>query len=759
MGIEQKVSQKLNNYPTLKKVIKRAYQRTSYQLSDKIKYEGNIRRLSPDDKEHEYFFGYYDKSPWDKTDRYVLCLKAKHTHIDVAPKEEATIIVIDTKTDKYYEIATTRTWNVQQGCMLQWLGDRVLYNDLVDGRYSSVILELDKSDQDLKVVSQKIIPAPVYSVSKDEKFALTLDFSRLHRLRPGYGYSNIEEITKNEDIPEAPCIYRVDLETSEVTPILYYEDFYKFETRKEMVGAKHKVNHIMISPNSERFMILHRWINKDKKYSRLITCNVDGTDMYNLSDDDMVSHCTWKDDQHIFAFLNKKNEGQGYYLLKDKTQEYERYWHEVDYDGHPSFSPDLQKVVFDRYPNKYRMASIYVSHANNRFFDKVTKLASVFAPFKYDNDTRCDLHPRWNRASTEICFDSVFEGSRGLYSVKVPEIPNPEIDLVPDSEVQEEFPKYTIITPVYNSFNLMEKYFETLENQSYKNFEVIIVDDSSTDNSYSNLLNYAENSKLDIRIFKTEENSGPGVARNIAIKNARGKYITFIDNDDWVHLDLLKKADRIIRSYDLGVLVYDYYITNGKSKSISRSMYFGESGKISISHLIAYIRNHSIGKFYKLEYLRENNILYPDLKKNEDVGFVCRAVSVCKDAYYLKEPLYYYYQRPNSLSNNNKMDHRYMLEAFEILEKDLSDTYYRELEEKSVADLLYGALLIMCKSKKSTREIYNYIKEYEKKYPNWYNSEIIKHMSKAKVIFLKAAKKKNIPLLRTLAFVHSKLIG
>lgn len=76
-----------------------------------------------------------------------------------------------------------------------------------------------------------------------------------------------------------------------MTPLLKYTDFANFEQRKDMVNAEHKVNHLMLSPNGKRFMVLHRWFEGQRKYTRLVTCNIDGTDMYNLSDDDMVSHC------------------------------------------------------------------------------------------------------------------------------------------------------------------------------------------------------------------------------------------------------------------------------------------------------------------------------------------------------------------------------------------------------------------------------------------------------------------------------------
>ena len=96
MSLEQKINYQLNKVPGVKKAVKRLYQRTMYAISPKIKSEGDIVRISPDDSAHEYFFGYYDKSPWDASDRYMLCMRAKDTWSDVNPKEKADIILIDT---------------------------------------------------------------------------------------------------------------------------------------------------------------------------------------------------------------------------------------------------------------------------------------------------------------------------------------------------------------------------------------------------------------------------------------------------------------------------------------------------------------------------------------------------------------------------------------------------------------------------------------------------------------------------------------
>lgn len=420
MSLEQKINYQLNKYPAVKKIIKRAYQLSCYAVSKKIKCEGNIVRISPNDKEHEYFFGYYDKSPWDSTGRYVICMRSKDTWSVPDPLDTADILLIDTENNNNVrKVATTHTWNVQQGCMAQWLGhdnkSRIIYNDLREGKYCSVVVDVETG-------VERVLPMPVYTVSADGKTALSLDFSRLHNLRLGYGYAALPEKTNGIALPEKTCIWKMDIETGEVTELFKYTDFANLQPRPEMQekGSVHKVNHLMISPNGKRFMVLYRWFCGQRKYTRLITCNIDGTDMYVLSDDDMVSHCYWKNDEEIIAFERKKEFGPGYYLMKDKTKEWTHLWPQLSNDGHPSYCPvDNHLVVTDSYPNRARVADIKLLRDDDPDAKQMKVIARVFAPFRYDNDTRCDLHPRWRKDGKMICFDSIFEGHRGLYVINL----------------------------------------------------------------------------------------------------------------------------------------------------------------------------------------------------------------------------------------------------------------------------------------------------------------------------------------------------
>ena len=96
MSLEQKINYQLDKFPFVKKAVKRVYQRAMMALSPKFVSEGPIFRLSPDEPSREYFCGYYDKSPWAASERFVLCLRAKATCFDVSSKEKNDILLIDT---------------------------------------------------------------------------------------------------------------------------------------------------------------------------------------------------------------------------------------------------------------------------------------------------------------------------------------------------------------------------------------------------------------------------------------------------------------------------------------------------------------------------------------------------------------------------------------------------------------------------------------------------------------------------------------
>lgn len=649
MSLEQKINYQLNKYPGVKKVIKSVYQHAMFAISPKIKSEGNIIRISPDDASHDYFFGYYDKSPWDSSDRYMLCMRANDTWSDVSPKEKADILLIDTslpETDKnrVRKIAETNSWNVQQACMLQWLGpdfsSRILFNDYRNGKYVAVIKEVQSG-------IERVIDAPVYTVSADGKTALTLDFSRLYNLRPGYGYYNVPEITAGVALPDATAVWKIDLHSGEVTDLLTYKEFAAFQPRPEMqeVGSIHKVNHLMLNPSGKRFMVLYRWFVGERKYTRLITCNVDRSEMYVLSDDDMVSHCFWKDDEHILAFENKKGSGTGYYLMTDRTQEYIHCWPELTGDGHPSYSFDRSHIVTDSYPDRARIQYLRVMK------DEKTEpeiVAKVFSPFKYDNDTRCDLHPRWNHAGDKVCFDSVFEGHRGLYMVSIAR-------KISGIELNE---KISVIIPVYNVEKYLERCVGYVIRQTYNNIEIILVNDGSTDGSLNVCKRLQENHPQITIVDK--KNGGLSSARNAGIAASHGDYIAFLDSDDWVSPDCYEYMLRlaVANQADLSdIMIFQVKSERDKVPAVEEKIEI-YSGRDILEHYMYRGMSEQNGapysacrKLYRRELFCGDTANFVEGTINEDICFNYRILRKCSKIVVSNQIKYFYFQGEVSITN------------------------------------------------------------------------------------------------------------
>lgn len=533
--LEQMGKQALEQFPVIKRSAKRVYQIASVATSnEKFKSEGDVVRVSPDDG-FEYYYGYYDKSPWDATDRYMICIKVKQAYKSVAPKEPGVVGVLDTKNNnEFVKIGITHSWNVQQSCMAQWMGPdyetRILYNDFRSGHYCAVIYNFKEGKE------ESVLPMAAYDVARDGSFILSLDFSRLHRMRPGYGYSNLPDETKGILCPDQGCIWKVDVADGKVTELFKYTDFAAFEPNESMNGAEHKVNHLMISPNCKRFMVLHRWFQNGRKHTRLVTVNIDKTEMYNLSDDVFVSHCYWKNDREILSFLRKKETGNHYYLMKDKTQEYQMYWPELNTDGHCSYSPDGKYIITDTYPNRKRIASVYLCTEED---NRSRRIARVAAPFRYDNDCRCDLHPRWNRKGTKVCIDSVHEGKRGLYVINIP-----KIDMERYKKTSEKNHSVTVVLATYNGEKYLREQLDSLVRQKGVLVKILVRDDGSTDKTHEILDEYQNRGLLS---WYTGEHLNVQKGYLDLLKNApKSDYYAFCDQDDvWDDDKLLLAATEL----------------------------------------------------------------------------------------------------------------------------------------------------------------------------------------------------------------------
>ena len=152
--------------------------------------------------------------------------------------------------------------------------------------------------------------------SEDGEWGLSINFSRLQRLRPGYGYSNLPDNTKSELCPTNDGIYRINLSTGEKILLLSLKIISSFLPKETMIEAEHYINHLSFNPSGNRFMFFHLWIKDGLRFSRLFTADINGNNVFILNNEGHVSHYCWKSDKELLVYGYHQEGGFQYYLYK-----------------------------------------------------------------------------------------------------------------------------------------------------------------------------------------------------------------------------------------------------------------------------------------------------------------------------------------------------------------------------------------------------------------------------------------------------------
>lgn len=227
----------------------------------------------------------------------------------------------------------------------------------------------------------------------------------------------------------------------------------------------------------------------------------------------------------------------------------------------------------------------------------------------------------------------------------------------------------SIITPVYNSEKYISRCIESLLQQSYEEVEIIIVDDGSKDNSGQIIKEYQVKTKKIKCIY--QENRGPGVARNRAIEEARGKYILFVDADDYISedyiQDLVETAER--NNSELTIAGYTMvYENRKKEKSIVPKFY--ERNK---AEEWAYRISACCSRMYLRDFWIRNRLKFNEERsaRAEDVPIVLFSNVMAKNISIVKNAGYYYYQHSESAMNdkNKKVLFEFPYKSFEEMYK------------------------------------------------------------------------------------------
>lgn len=216
----------------------------------------------------------------------------------------------------------------------------------------------------------------------------------------------------------------------------------------------------------------------------------------------------------------------------------------------------------------------------------------------------------------------------------------------------------TIIIPVYNVEDYLIKCLESVSNQSYKNIEIIAVNDGSKDNSLDLLWKYKD---IDDRLIIVDQsNKGLSGARNSAIEIATGEYIIFLDSDDFIKKELVEEVLKIIIKNDADIAVYGYDKINEKGQLIARPN-FGENifdHDESLSKILSLsLSPMACNKMYKKSLFIKNNIFYPLSKLHEDIGTTYKLFWNAKKIISTSKSYYYWIIRDGSITSKTTYKH------------------------------------------------------------------------------------------------------
>lgn len=316
------------------------------------------------------FFGYYDISPFNPENNDLLCV---HGQKDDGKVD---IILYDLSNDSHRVVGNTTTWNFQQGSRLTWITDQeIIYNkfDVENSKYISLI-------QNVFSGKRELLPIPNEAFCKE--FLISIDFDRLKEQDTEYGYSEKDIYYQKGSVQ----MYRFK---SKNTELLFTEqDCISILELSEKKIEKQHINHVLISPSQDYFIFIFRYYHNSNRIDHLMGYNLITNEIELLVRDQIISHCTWKDSDEIFAWAKINGVG-GYYCFNRNQPESIKLIYESPQDGHPSFINN-RSFISDTYPNKFLLQELFI-------FDQETyskkSILKKRHPVNFTSHNRCDLHP------------------------------------------------------------------------------------------------------------------------------------------------------------------------------------------------------------------------------------------------------------------------------------------------------------------------------------------------------------------------------
>lgn len=377
----------------IKRAIHSIHRLAKNQRKIQTKYEYEIIK----EKSCDVFFGYYDVTPFNEQNIIYNVL---------ADDDNSIRIVLQSLEDKSKRIiGHSKAWNWQQGTRLRWFSiNEVSFNDYKDGRYYNRIVNVND-------LSERVVDWPLYDINYDRSLGLTLNFSRLGVLRPGYGYTCDKYEPRNLD---KESIDIIDLKSNKIIKSITYVEIQKALNSVTSFENCY-LNHLSFSPDGTKFLFF--WIEIIGGYHKasLAVYDISKSEIIPLETCEKVSHYVWKDNDTILCTSYSTPSMCYYYLYKiNKLKKVPFCPNSLDVDGHPSYYDDFT-IITDTYPDKYGYQ--HLSFVNVRDDTKFPILDVYSIPVS-NGERRTDLHPRLDVEHHHVAVDVNLTGHRSILIVK-----------------------------------------------------------------------------------------------------------------------------------------------------------------------------------------------------------------------------------------------------------------------------------------------------------------------------------------------------
>lgn len=238
--------------------------------------------------------------------------------------------------------------------------------------------------------------------------------------------------------------------------------------------------------------------------------------------------------------------------------------------------------------------------------------------------------------------------------------------------------KVSIIIPVYNVEKYLERCIDSILNNTYNNFEIILINDGSKDNSQEILERYYDKYPDKI-IIKQQENQGPAQARNVGLEIATGEYIMFVDSDDFVQKDYIENYIKVLKEDDYDVVLGGYYKSDDNKTLYTICLQDEPWSK--------YMIMGPYTKLYKKSFLQENDIKFIKVNIGEDIYFNLQVNALAKKVKITSYVGYHWYTNTSSISNTSHKD----IKKVEI-DKFLNESYSKLKEKNAITEENYEFL-------------------------------------------------------------------